>query len=175
MTQPQSADPTAIDIEFDPLQQRMKGVAFHGATPFDVPYISKVLGGHNLYQGGCRNMLTLPKNIKHLVSLYPWEQYDVLHDLDSRLEVRMYDSVNEAPDMEQVQRIAAWVNECRVDGPTLVHCQAGLNRSGLVSAVALIMEGKSADQAIKMLRTSRSEAVLCNPRFVEMIREFDAR
>lgn len=175
MTQPQSADPTAIDIEFDPFAQRMRGTAFHGDKDFDVPYISRVQGALNLYQGGCRNMLTLPKYIAHLVSLYPWEQYDVVHDLDSRLEVRMYDSVDDAPDMRQVVRIATWVNAVRQYGPTLVHCQAGLNRSGLVAATALILEGKTAEQAIKMLRDSRSDAVLCNERFVEMLHEFDSQ
>jgi protein-tyrosine phosphatase len=165
-------DPTAIDIEFNPHQQRMRGVAFYGDTHFDVPYMSEVKGAINLFQGGCRNMLTLPRNIEHLVSLYPWEAYDVMHDLESRLEVRMYDSVNDGPDMEQVVQVATWVNACRKQGPTLVHCQAGLNRSGLVSAIALILDGAAPDEAITMLRQSRSPAVLCNPNFEKMVREF---
>lgn len=172
MTQPDSIDPTAIPIDFDPQQQRMKGVAFHGDMPFDVPYISQVIGVENLYQGGCRDMLRLPRNIVNLVSLYPWEQYDVEHDLDSRLEVRMYDSVRDAPDMEQVVQIATWVNAARRVGPTLVHCQAGLNRSGLVAATALMLDGMSASLAIASLRTSRSNAVLCNPAFEQMVRDF---
>jgi len=46
-----SYDPTRIDIDLDPRVQRMQGVAYHGNTPFDVPYISKITDG--LYQGGC--------------------------------------------------------------------------------------------------------------------------
>lgn len=172
MTQPESVDPTAIDIQFDPRAQRMRGVAIHGDTPFDVPYISQVTG--NLYQGGCRNLLTLPDNIEHLVSLYPWEQYDVGHDLDSRLEVRMYDSTNNGPDMAEVERIADWVNACRRQGPTLVHCQAGLNRSGLVAAIALLRdgEGRTPQEVITLLRDSRSPAVLCNPTFEKMVLDY---
>lgn len=171
MTQPQGYDPTAIDIDFDPLQQRMRGVAFHGNARFDVPYISEVMGAENLWQGGCKNFLVLPRGIVNLVSLYPWEQYEVEHDLISRLEVRMYDSVNDTPSIAQVERIADWVNACRREGPTLVHCQAGLNRSGLVSAVALLRdgEGRTPEQVIEMLRSSRSPAVLCNPVFEKMV------
>lgn len=172
MTPDHEVDPTAIDIEFDPHHQRMAGTAYHGNKDFDVPYISEVKGAINLFQGGCHNMLTLPRNIEHLVSLYPWEAYDVEHDLGSRLEVRMYDSVDDAPDMAQVVHVAKWVNACREQGPTLVHCQAGLNRSGLVAAVALVLEGYIPEDAITLLRLSRSDAVLCNPAFEKMVMEF---
>lgn len=169
VTQPESFDPTWIPIEFDPCEQRMRGVAFHGDTPFDVPYLSEITEG--FYQGGCKNGLVLPENIEHLVSLYPWEQYNVTHDLDSRLEVRMYDSVDNGPDMVEVERIADWVNACRRQGPTLVHCQAGLNRSGLIAAIALLRDGedRTPREAIDLLRSSRSTAVLCNPAFENMV------
>lgn len=165
-------DHTAIDIEFDPLNKRMSATTVHGNKKFDVPYISQILPG--FFQGGCRNMLTLPKNIAHLVSLYPWEAYDVVHDLDSRLEVRMYDSVHDGPSIAKIERIADWVNDCRRQGPTLVHCQAGLNRSGLVAAIALLRDGtdRSPESVINLLRTSRSPAVLCNPIFEKMVRDY---
>lgn len=171
MSPERSGDHTAIDIAFDPHRQYMRGVAVHGNAEFSVPYISEVLDAENLFQGGCRNMLTLPRNIEHLVSLYPWEAYDVEHDLQSRLEYRMYDAA-EVPDRDEVIRLAQWVNACRANGPTLVHCQAGLNRSGLISAVALILEGRTPELAIDMLRKSRSPAVLCNPTFERFVREF---
>jgi hypothetical protein len=43
-------DPTAIETDFDPTVQRMRGVALHGGMPFDVPIISEI--GPNLWQGG---------------------------------------------------------------------------------------------------------------------------
>ena len=115
-------DPTRIEIDFDPTQQRMRGVAVHGNTPFDVPFISHVEG--NLWQGGCENGLILPKGIKHVVSLYPWESYDVHHRLDSKIEVALYDAA-EIPDPEQLVALAQWINVCKKSAPTLVHCQAG--------------------------------------------------
>ncbi len=159
-------DPTGIKIEFDPTKQRMKGIARHGNTPFDVPFISKI--GYNLWQGGCETGLMLPKFITHVVSLYPWERYKVQHYLDSFFEVRMYDSEDQA--FEQLEQIARWVNTCRETGPVLVHCQAGLNRSSLVAARALMLSGKTADEAITLLRTQRSPACLCNPAFEEYLR-----
>lgn len=75
----------------------------------------------------------------------------------------MYDSSDQG--FAQVDAIAAWVNVCRKDGPTLVHCQAGLNRSGLVAARALTLDGMNAADAIALLREKRSPAVLCNRSF----------
>ena len=43
-----------------------------------------------------------------------------------------------------------------------IRCQAGLNRSGLVTALTLMISGLSADQAIDTLRAKRSSYALCN-------------
>lgn len=159
-------DPTAIDIEFDPTKQRMSGIAYHGNTPFDVPYISEI--SSNLWQGGCANGLVLPSFIKHWVTLYPWEEYTINHDLDSKLIIRMYDSLDQ--DTGQIDLIATWVNKCRESGPTLVSCQAGLNRSSLIATRALMLGGMSADESIRLLREKRSSACLCNPAFETYLR-----
>jgi protein-tyrosine phosphatase len=156
-----SGDPTRIDIEFDPLTQHMRGVSVHGHKPFDVPFMSEVAS--NLWQGGCQDGMILPSFIKHLVSLYPWESYRVNHALDTALQVVMYDSEDQA--FDQVDTIAAWVNGCRATGPVLVHCQAGLNRSSLVAARALVLEGMPPADAIARIRATRSPACLCNPAF----------
>jgi protein-tyrosine phosphatase len=160
-------DPTKIDIKFDPTSKRMVGIARHGNTPFDVPFISQI--GYNLWQGGCENGLVLPTFIKHLVSLYPWEHYTIKHELSSAMSVTMYDSLEQ--NTEEVDAIATWVNVCRKTAPVLVHCQAGLNRSSLVAARALMLSGKSADEAIKILREKRSPACLCNPAFEQYLRD----
>lgn len=154
-------DPTRVDMNVDPTTKRMKGVAIHGNTPFDVPFISHISG--NLWQGGCEDGLILPPEFKHLISLYPWEKYSVRHTLDSSLEVRMYDSNDQA--FDQVDALAHWVLNCAKNGPTLVHCQAGLNRSSLVAGRTLTLMGYSGPQAIHLLRTQRSPACLCNKSF----------
>ena len=75
----------------------------------------------------------------------------------------MYDSVDQA--FDQVDAIARWVNECRAAGATLVHCQAGLNRSSLVVGRALVLEGMTAKSAIELIRSKRSPVCLSNPSF----------
>jgi protein-tyrosine phosphatase len=50
-----------------------------------------------------------------------------------------------------------------------VHCQAGLNRSGLITARALMLRGMSATDAIQLLRKRRDPAVLCNAVFANWL------
>lgn len=170
-----SVDPTRIDIDTDPTAKRMRGVAYHGNTPFDVPYISEV--ADHLWQGGCESGLVLPTFIKHVVSLYPWERYTIGHDVQSELYVQMYDSEDQG--YEQIDALARWINLCRVTGPVLVHCQAGLNRSSLVAARALYLDGEvdgvqviDGDWVVEHIRKRRSPACLCNPAFEAEVRSW---
>ena len=168
-----SSDPTYVPVVTDnrrnPFVRRMSGVAVHGHTPFDVPFISEIVPG--FYQGGCERGLILPKEIEHVVSLYKWERYAKHRNLLTFHEVTMYDD-NEGPDRDNIIELATLVNDCRKQGPTLVHCQAGLNRSGLVAGTALVLSGMSPQRAIAKLRESRSPAVLCNRTFENWLLNF---
>jgi dual specificity protein phosphatase-like protein len=168
-----STDPTKIVLqtnvkkEFDPTIIRMRGYARHGMTPFDVPFISHIEG--NLWQGGCQSGLHLPHFFKHVFSMYPWERYKVKKDqLSTEVYIEMFDSLDQS--MEQVDAIARLINEAKKTGPVLVHCQAGLNRSSLVAARSLMLDGRTADEAIKLLRVQRSPACLCNVSFEAHLR-----
>lgn len=161
-----SADPTGTETAFDPTVQRMTGVTAHGRIPFDVPVITEI--APNLWQGGCEEGLILPRFVKHHVSLYASESYDVHHRLDSSLSVRLLDAAGQ--DMSMVDDIARWVIRRKTTGPTLVNCQAGLNRSGLVVARVLMLDGATADDAIRIIREKRSPACLCNKAFEEWLR-----
>lgn len=163
---PVREDPTKIHVVMreegpNPATYPYSGVARHGNTRFNTTLISQIQG--NLWQGGCIQGLVLPSEFKHLISLYKWERYTIKHDLSSFLEVTMYDSTDQG--YGQVVEIARWVNACRKDGQTLVHCQAGLNRSSLVAATALVLDGTQPEDAIQLLRDNRSPACLCNPAF----------
>jgi len=61
----------------------------------------------------------------------------------------------------------------------LIRCQAGWNRSGLITALTLMLAGKSVDEAIEQIRERRSPQALCNSDFVGWLRtigpEFVAR
>lgn len=54
---------------------------------------------------------------------------------------------------------SAWRAGARV----LVRCQQGVNRSGLVTALVLMLDGLAPDEALALLRARRSAAVLNNP------------
>lgn len=137
---------------------------------FSAPLISHIQG--NLYVGGCIDGVRLGDDFKHVVSLYKWERYDlaegtVLH------EYEMYDASN-VPDPDLLASIADDVNRYLEEGKTLVHCQAGLNRSNLVTALALIRGGMFAAEAIDLLRSKRSPVVLCNQTFESWLLQQDA-
>lgn len=169
-------DPTRIDIatltddSCNPRVQRMLGWTEHGNHRFDVPFMSEI--SENLWLGGCESGLILPEDIEHVVSLYKWEHYEVNHALRSSLTVTMFD--DHSNDLSQIERIADWVAGCVEDAPTLVHCQAGLNRSSLVVARVLMKSGLTSVGAITALRELRSPAVLCNTSFEDYLRSIDA-
>ena len=63
--------------------------------------------------------------------------------------------------------MADWVyNEWKSGKKFLVRCQAGWNRSGLVTALALMKDGQKAKDAIDLIRARRSPHALCNEDFV---------
>ena len=138
----------------------IEGISLHGGVPLEIPLFSHIEG--NLWMGGCP-VRSAPREFKYIVSLYPWETY-TLSESQVRTEVRMQD-VLAVPNEEQLYALARCVNIYKQQGTTLVHCQAGLNRSGLISALALIEEGMKAADAISLLRVKRSPAVLCNQIF----------
>jgi protein-tyrosine phosphatase len=146
------------DLSADLNGHHIEGIAREGNRAFKVPLISHVQG--NLWQGGCVPGVRLPDDFDFVVSLYPWGRYE-LGPNTVRVEIEMYDA-QEVPDEAQLLQIAKIVNAFRAKGKTLVHCQAGLNRSALVSALALVLDGIPASEAITLLRERRSDAVLCN-------------
>jgi protein-tyrosine phosphatase len=163
------SDHGTIDLQCDPERQRFYGTTRYGNLPIDVPFISHIDG--NLYQGGSRTGLILPDYFMHLVTLYPEEQYSVDHTLHSSLAVVLRDTLDQG--FEEVDDIARWVNTCLRSGPTLVACQAGLNRSGMIVARSLMMRGMTGGGAVELIRRARSRACLCNPSFYRWIVSHD--
>lgn len=154
------------DLKADLISYHIEGIAREGNTPFSCDLISHVEG--NLWQGGCVNGVSLRGCFKHIISLYPLERFTPDCDLDSFTEVRLKDGPI-IPNEKQLYALANWVNLCKGFGSTLVHCQAGLNRSALVTGLSLVLDGKTPDAAIKLMREKRCKAVLCNKKFEEWL------
>ncbi len=161
----QSADLRRLQaMQADLTSHHIEGIAREGNTPFSCPLITKV--DDTLWQGGCDNGVNLHGVFRHIISLYPWERYNPGDEIDSFVEVRLFDGPT-VPDTNQLYTLAHYINFCRTKGRTLVHCQAGLNRSGLLTGLAMLLSGEyeNATTVIAKLRASRSPAVLCNKTF----------
>lgn len=162
-----SAEKLTADFE----SHHIEGWAVHGGAHFSVPLVSHIVD--NLWTGGCIGGVRLGDDFTTVVSLYPWEQYAIGRDTD-RVEIRMYDA-GETPAPESLLEAVACVLIGLDDGKTLVHCQAGLNRSGLVAALTLMALGMTPDEAVELLREKRCDAVLCNPAFARWLHTDAAR
>lgn len=125
----------------------------------DIPLISPITGG--LWTGGCVDGVDLPADFDFVLSLYPWEKYLLGPDTE-RVEYTMYDA-GMIPDPKDILAAANLVKDRLALGQkVLVHCQAGLNRSGLIAGTTLVLMGYHPQEAISLLRKQRSEVVLCN-------------
>lgn len=123
--------------------------------------------GHNLWFGGCVNGVKLSTRFKYVVALSHSTRYEISPET-TRVEFP-FDDDYYMPDIERLIQVARQVNEFRKKGMTLVHCQMGLNRSGLVVALALILGGMPAKEAITLLREKRMSEVLCNYTFEDWL------
>ena len=132
-------------------------------------YVKPTAVAHNLWMGMHPDLLNETIRVEHVVSLEPWTPPRV--GLKSHLVALMLDAEDQP--LGHVPAVAAYVVACRHDGPTYVHCQAGLNRSGVVVARALMLEGYSADRAITVLRKLRGPDVLFNEAFVRWLESED--
>lgn len=152
------------------------GVTAIGLKDFSAPLYSQITT--NLWMGGTPATYwgetgpALPDLFKAVINLYPWEKYDIPQGVDY-MEVEMYDSEDGGVDREQIYGLAAWAFKRQKTKTTLIHCQAGLNRSGLVTGLTLMLMGYAADEAVALMRMLRSDAVLINPKFEKWLREQD--
>ena len=153
-----------MDTDFT--SHRIEGFTNATGEFMSTPLISQI--DENFWQGGCKNNAVLPIDFEHIISLYKWEEYVAPKSLKTMMTITMYDE-DKMPNIDQLLGIARWVNVCRKRGKTLVHCQAGLNRSGLVAATALVMEGMMPQDAVNLLRDKRDRVVLCNDTFEKWI------
>jgi protein-tyrosine phosphatase len=80
-----------------------------------------------------------------------------------------FDDAAWMPDLNKLHELAETVNRFSSMGPTLVHCSAGLNRSALVVALALIKRGMTPGDAIALIRSKRGSDALHNKTFTEWL------
>lgn len=138
----------------------------------DVPLVSHVVD--NLYVGGCIHGIDVEDHFSHIFSMYPWERYAFDTRKTELHEFKMYDS-HDGLDIETVERASDSVVEALSDdGNVLVHCQAGINRSNLVAARALMKAyDLSSTDAIRLLEEKRHRLILSNQSFKDYVLSTD--
>ena len=134
------------------------------------PLYSEILP--NLYMGGTDDLATIdqPQTLKEfrgdnefdcVVTLYAWAAPANWGVEERRFGFPDAEIIDEyLPTIVELARWAytKWSYNKRVN----IRCQAGLNRSGLVTALVLIMSGMTPEFAIEMIRKNRSSDALCN-------------
>ena len=128
----------------------------------DVPVLTEIEPG--LWFGGAPEPRA-PEGFDFIVNLVaPWARYDP-NGIEC-VNVTVEDGEVTAEVAKQFGDLAHEVNRRRDLGQTiLVHCQVGLNRSATVVALALMLRGMKAEDAIRLLREKRHRLVICNPHF----------
>ncbi len=128
----------------------------------DMPVLTEVEPG--LWFGGAPEPRP-PEGFDFIVNLVaPWARYDP-NGIEC-VNVAVEDGEVTAKVAKQFGDLAHEVNRRRDLGQTiLVHCQVGLNRSATVVALALMLRGMKAEDAIRLLREKRHRLVICNPHF----------
>lgn len=144
---------------------------------------SEILPG--LWQGGTHDFDTLefPKEYPIWKSQREFDSvatlYAIAHPVGWGVAERRYgfpDSVLSEKDIPEIHSIADWVYEEWKSGKkVLVRCQAGWNRSGLVTALALLKDGYKPIEAISLIRERRSPSALCNADFVNYLESLTSR
>lgn len=112
------------------------------------------------------------KHFDTVITLYAWAQ--PVDWFVKELRYGFWDSDEHPFPIERVLEVAqdAYI-EWQSGRKVLIRCQAGWNRSGLITALVLMMAGYPADEAISLIREKRSKYALCNRSFEAWLRNLD--
>ncbi|HEX2033645.1 MAG TPA: dual specificity protein phosphatase 23 [Chloroflexota bacterium] len=103
-----------------------------------------------LYGAGVRALLSLSERPMHP---------DMLQGRDLLVEHLPVTDFT-APTQDQIQRAMAAIGRFRQEGrPVVVHCGAGLGRTGTILACYLVREGAAPEAAIEMIRGQRPGSI----------------
>ena len=139
------------------------------------PIWSEILPG--LWQGGT---LEEDKYRQYSVPLISKREFDSVFTLYAlanpvdwfvkEFRFGFMDSEDTEFDTALLKRVVALAHDDWKRGErVLIRCQAGLNRSGIITALVLIRDGYEASEAIKLMREKRNDWVLFNPHFEKWI------
>jgi hypothetical protein len=150
-----------IDWNFPLWSEILNDLWLGGTDDFDtIDYEANTYGPRDITKG----------DFDTVVTLYAWAR--PADWFVEEMRYAFYDDDSSLFDENALMRAAKFAHESWKSGKkVLVRCQAGINRSGLTMGIVLMLEGYTADEAIKLMREKRSSAVLINRSFENYLRE----
>ena len=133
----------------------------------------------NLFMGGTDDADVIHRTAPHntarkdlpfdaIVTMYAWARPADWKVQEFRYGI--YDSAITEIDLDRLkQAVEFGYNRWLSGDRLLVRCQAGLNRSGLVTALIMMSTGLDAETAIEQIRKNRGEDALFNNHYVEWL------
>ncbi len=133
----------------------------------------------NLFMGGTddSDVIHLPANpytrrndlpFDSIVTMYAWAR-----PADWKVQEYRYgvpDARISDMDLSRLRQAVNWgYKQWKKGDRLLVRCQAGLNRSGLVTALILIKDGMTPEDAIRTIRKNRADIALFNEHYVNWL------
>ena len=133
----------------------------------------------NLFMGGTHDedvifnqskdeLKVTDKDFNSVITMYSWAQPTDWGVQEMRYGIP--DSEIHHANLTKLFEVALWgFKRWQQGDKLLVRCQAGLNRSGLITTLILMMIGYSAENSINLLRVKRSPVALFNKNYVSWI------
>jgi protein-tyrosine phosphatase len=151
------------------------------SKPFTETTWSQVLPG--LYQGGTDDADVVRFGRRYGAAITK-ENFDLVVTMYAEalpvdwwvqeLRYAIYDGDMNDVDLDSLKQIVFEAHRQGVAGRrVLVRCQAGWNRSGLVTCLVLIRAGFTPDEAIHLIRRARGGYAMSNSRFEHWLRTTD--
>jgi hypothetical protein len=149
----------------------------------DIPLYSKILD--ELFQGGTEEEATTYRGNKRLPTVGDPRPFDSVVSLCAytlpvgwlvkEMRFAFPDGPLEPWTIPHIEAVAEWIHQqWKAGDRVLIRCQAGMNRSSLVTALVLMREGMTADAAIDVIRKQRSVDCLSNLHFVDYLQIRDS-
>ena len=144
----------------------------------DPPTYSQISA--TLWQGGTEDEDTTIRARKRLATVNDVEPFDAVVSLCAHsmpfgwfvkeMRYAFPDGPTGSAIYEEIEQVADWAyTEWKAGKRLLIRCQAGMNRSSLVTALVLMRDGMSPEDAIELIRKKRSPYVFSNNHFLEYV------
>lgn len=134
--------------------------------PWDEPVSNLFIGGHDSQTGDCR----VTDQFDVVVSLYTRDDFGPDEGIEHHTHA-MIDGSLDDEDHQRIHELADITAAAVRDGKkVLVRCQAGMNRSGLVTGLAMMKMGWTFDEALAKMRDVRGPYVLFNDDFRDFLK-----